>query len=212
MPKVEPFELHAEGYDAWFDEHVPAYLSELEAVRALLPPGAEGLEVGVGTGRFAGPLGIRTGVEPSGAMASIARRRGVDVRSGVAEALPCSDESFDFVLMVTVLCFLDDPRAALREARRVLRPGGSVVIAFIDAESRLGREYAREPRGVFFREAVFYTPAELTSLLEGAGFEALEFRQTLFGAPDTMQAPDEATPGYGEGSFVVVRASVTSHP
>lgn len=57
-PKTEPFILHHRRYDDWFERHRAAYLSELLAVRALLPWEGRGLEVGVGTGRFAGPWGF----------------------------------------------------------------------------------------------------------------------------------------------------------
>ena len=55
----------------------------------------EGLEVGVGTGRFAAPLGIHIGLEPSPAMAKLARARGVEVHSGVGENLPYEDDRFN---------------------------------------------------------------------------------------------------------------------
>jgi len=53
-----------------------------------------GLEVGVSTGRFAVPLGIRIGVEPANAMAEIARKRGIEVYDAKGEKLPFDDESF----------------------------------------------------------------------------------------------------------------------
>ena len=80
-------------------------------------------------------------------MAARARLLGIDVRAGVAEDLPFGDGAFDFVLMVTTICFLDDVPKAFREARRVIRPGGSIVIGFIDRESTLGKEYERGRSG-----------------------------------------------------------------
>ena len=62
---IEIFEQSAQEYDAWFDRHQAVYQSELLAVKAFLPTAGRGLEIGVGTGRFAGPLGIGTGVEPA---------------------------------------------------------------------------------------------------------------------------------------------------
>ena len=108
MPKIQPFERNVERYEAWFERHRFAYESELEAVRTLLPERGEGLEVGVGTGRFAGPLRVRVGVEPSRAMGRLAIDRGVEVWSGIAEELPCQDSSFDYLLMIATVCFLDD--------------------------------------------------------------------------------------------------------
>jgi len=102
---VRVCEQHAQEYDAWFEVHACAYESEVLAVRSLLPRVGTGLEVGVGTGRFALPLGITVGVEPTHAMASIARQRGIEVYESSAEELPFANESFDFVVMVTRYAF-----------------------------------------------------------------------------------------------------------
>lgn len=125
MNNIEIFEKHAAEYDLWFEENEAAYKSEILALRDPIPANGIGVEVGVGTGRFAEPLGIRIGVEPAKAMADRARQRGIEVYEARAEALPFQGESFDFVLMVTTICFLEKPLQALAEAKRVLRPGGA---------------------------------------------------------------------------------------
>ena len=76
-PKTAPFKSHHRRYEAWFRRHAAAYHSELLAVRALLPWQGLGLEIGVGTGRFAAPLGISVGLDPSGEMLAYAAERGV---------------------------------------------------------------------------------------------------------------------------------------
>jgi len=129
MPKTGSFETHTCRYEDWFEKNRDVYHAELEAVRELIPfTGAEGLEVGVGSGRFAVPLGIKSGVEPSEKMATIAEERGIRVYRDVAESLPFSDGDFDFVLMVTVICFVDDILKSFREAFRVLKPGGCIIV------------------------------------------------------------------------------------
>lgn len=207
MTETGPYERHAVPYDAWFARNRFAYESELDAVRALLPRGGAGVEIGVGTGRFAGELGIALGVEPAEPMGRIAQTRGIRVIAGVAEALPLRDGRFDFALMVTVLCFFVDPAAALREAHRVIRPGGSIVIAFLDRDSPLGKTYdERKAESLFYRQANFRSAREVEAMLGNAGFRAPVFRQTIFGGPDTMGQPDPVREGHGEGCFVVVRA------
>ncbi|HEQ72367.1 MAG TPA: class I SAM-dependent methyltransferase, partial [Spirochaetia bacterium] len=141
MARVGPFDTYTKRYDAWFERHRHEYESELAAVRQVLPKTGRGLEIGVGGGRFAVPLGIRTGVEPSAAMRALARERGVNVEDGVAERLPFVDGAFDFVLFVTTICFVDDIDAALREAARVVTAEGSVIVGFVDKESPLGQKY-----------------------------------------------------------------------
>ncbi|HSB34575.1 MAG TPA: class I SAM-dependent methyltransferase, partial [Nitrospirota bacterium] len=131
MPGIQTFDKHVNEYEQWFVDHPLAYVSELHAIRDLLPKRGSGVEIGVGTGRFAAPLGIKRGIEPSKPMAELARRKGIEVTFGVAEKLPFRDGEFDFALMVTTVCFLDDPDLAFHEAYRVLRYGSPLIIGFI---------------------------------------------------------------------------------
>jgi SAM-dependent methyltransferase len=206
MNAEDPFEQHVEQYEQWFTDHPLAYVSELHAIRELLPSG-NGLEIGVGTGRFAAPLGIRKGIEPARAMALLAEKKGIEVIRGVAEKLPLKDKEFDFALMVTTVCFLDDMALAFEEAYRVLRPGGAFVVGFVDRESPIGRQYLERKDGsVFYKNASFYSVDEMVLRLEQAGFGRFEFRQTLFGPLEELEEVEPVRQGYGQGSFVVVRA------
>jgi hypothetical protein len=58
IPSRRVFEDHAGDYDRWFDEHNDTYQAQLRMLRKALPDDGRGLEVGVGSGRFAVPLGI----------------------------------------------------------------------------------------------------------------------------------------------------------
>ncbi len=205
--KTAPFVSQHQDYDAWFEQHQAAYLSELLAVRALLPLGGRGLEIGVGTGRFAGPLGIEFGIDPVAEMLDHCQARNVTVARAMAEALPFTDACFDYVLTVTTLCFMNGVGLALQEAKRVLRPGGTIVIGFIDRESPLGQSYlARQTKSVFYRNARFFSASEVGCLLETTGFSDQVWRQTL-SAPIAQNSEIEpARPGTGCGAFLVVRA------
>jgi SAM-dependent methyltransferase len=207
MAKTAPFEDHLDRYEAWFEKNIFVYEAELRAINSLLPPAGKGLEIGVGSGLFAAPLGIRYGVEPSQAMIAKARERGIDVTYGVAEALPFGDAAFDFALMVTTVCFLDDMDAAFNQTNRVLKPGGTFVIGFVDKNSPLGKAYEQNKKqSVFYKEATFYAVDDLLSNLTKAGFGQFSFAQTVFGLPSDIPADELVKPGYGEGSFVVIKA------
>ena len=204
---VRIFEQHAREYDRWFEEHTYAYESEVLAVQSLLPRRGTGLEVGVGTGRFALPLGIKVGVEPAHAMASIARQRGIRVYEARAEELPFANESFDFVVMVTTICFLRDPLQALQETRRVLKPRGRVIIGMIDSDSPLGKAYeAKKSESTFYRYAHFYSVTQVIEWLTRLGFGTIKTCQTVFENPEEMAALEPVKDGYGEGGFVVIAA------
>ena len=207
MPRIEPFEKYSNEYNQWFDHHADLYKAELKAIRQLIPPtGAEGLEVGVGSGKFAVPLGIKVGVEPSEKMASKARSQGIDVHSGVAEELPFSDGQFDFVLMVTTICFVDDVPRSLREAFRVLKTHGFIIVGFVDRKSELGKQYCeKKENSRFYKDATLYSASEVLRYLEGSGFVITNVLQTLI--PGELH--ETILEGFGTGSFVVIKGIKT---
>jgi SAM-dependent methyltransferase len=205
MARTEPFDNHSSEYEAWFEDNHFAYLSELKAVRAQLPEKGRSVEIGVGTGRFAVPLGIDAGVEPSKRMRKIAERKGIQVVDGIGEDLPFEDAQFHVVLMVTTLCFLDDVATAFAEAYRILRSGGHFIIGFIDKDSRIGRLYLQnKEKSVFYKVATFYSVKEVVQLLRETGFKDFSFTQTIFRDLPEVTNIESTKSGFGEGSFVVV--------
>lgn len=202
MAKTEPFDRAPERYDSWFDRHPAAYRSELAAIRTLWPEEGPALEIGVGTGRFAAPLGITHAVDPSGPMRERAAERGITAVEGVAEDLPYPAERFARVLMTTTLCYLDDPAQAFAEAYRVLQPGGAFVVGFIDGSTALAtrlKQQADSEEDGFYTEARFHAADETEELLQASGFTELTARQTLFSDPEAMETPDPTRSGHGEG-------------
>jgi len=205
MPKINAFEKHSDAYDDWFEKNQEAYAAELKAVRQLLPTGeVKGLEIGVGSGKFAIPLGIKVGLEPSKQMARKAEKLGLEVHSGVAEALPFTTDQFDFVLMVTTICFVDDVVKSFQEALRVLVPGGCILVGFVDMESELGQQYLQNRhKSKFYKEATFFSSQEILDHLKVAGFGATEIKQTLIAG----DAEGIVLDGFGAGAFVVIKAT-----
>ncbi len=131
-----------------FDKQAPRYDKSMSRFETWLFAGnrewvcerAEGevLELAAGTARnlpfYASDVKL-TGVELSSEMAALGKRRAedlgreIDMRVGDAEALPFPDESFDAVVCTYGLCTIPDDAAAIREAKRVLRPGGKILLA-----------------------------------------------------------------------------------
>ena len=193
--KIGSFEENAGEYDGWFAGNRFAYESELRAVGMLLPRSGAGVEIGVGTGRFAGRLGIRLGVEPSKSMRAIARDRGITVVGGTAEALPFRDGRFDFAAMVTVLCFFDDPDAALLESYRVLKPSGSLVIAIY----RPGQPPGEEVRRAENRKRLLPAGDVLFGRRSCRDAEASGFPDARFPPDDLRRAGRDGRHGSGAG-------------
>ncbi len=206
MVNVEPFDELTQEYDSWFEKNHFVYLSELQAVREQFPAPGSGIEIGVGTGRFAAPLGIDFGIEPSHNMCLIARGRGVMAVRGAGEALPFKDAEFDTALMVTTLCFLEDVPRAFAETYRILKPGGCLIVGFVDKDSFLGRFYEQhKDESPFYRIATFYGVEEVRRLLKQTGYRDLAFKQTIFKELSSINEIEPVQEGHGLGSFVVAK-------
>ena len=140
-------------------------------------------------------------------MAEISRLKGIDVIDGVAENLPCRDNSFDFALMVTTICFVDDALKSLQEIYRILKPGGFCIIGFVDKDSSIGKLYEKNRQmSRFYKEATFFSAKEVIELLKKAGFNKIKCCQTLFG-DNIEDVQTSIKKGYGDGAFIALRAN-----
>ncbi|OHC84728.1 MAG: methyltransferase type 11 [Sphingobacteriia bacterium RIFOXYD2_FULL_35_12] len=201
------FDQNTLEYDQWFEKHSAVYQSEILAIQQAIPQNKKGIEIGVGTGRFAEPLKIKFGVEPSENMAKFAEQRGIKVYRAFAENLPIDNATFDFVLMVTTVCFLSDIPKAFSEVHRILKPNGEIILAIIDKNSELGRKYEKEKSSnKFYSNAHFHSTEELTALLQQSRFQNFQYWQTLTSLKENeIEKPEK---GYGQGSFVVIKANI----
>jgi len=151
------------------------------AVAALSPQAGEDiLEVGFGPGDGlaavlrAAPGCRLSGIDHSGAMASLARRRNrrifrgnqPDLRTGSVVELPWADSSFDKILAVNVAYFFDPEGRAVGELRRVLKPGGRLVLYVTDRATMLRWRFAGEETHRTYDEQ------DLRTMLMQAGFPA----------------------------------------
>ena len=128
----------ARGYEQFF---VPAIFHQWPSIMvatAGINDADDVLDVGCGTGVFARKVarqldnsGSITGIDLSESMLGVAREvcPGVDFRQGSVTSLPFEDASFDVVASSFMLMFVPEPARAVREMRRVLRPGGRLVVS-----------------------------------------------------------------------------------
>jgi len=210
MPKTAPFDNYPGEYDNWFVTNKYAFQSELIAIKKVLPSGGEGIEIGVGSGIFAEPLGITEGIEPSRAMREKAMQKNIKAIDAVAENLPYPDRSIDFALMITTICFVDDVNKSFDEAYRILKDNGSLIIGFVDKNSPIGKIYLEHKNeSIFYKDAIFYGTEDLYDNLNTAGFEIENTFQTVFGQIDKIKNVQDVLEGYGQGSFIVIKAKKT---
>jgi ubiquinone/menaquinone biosynthesis C-methylase UbiE len=156
------------------------------------------LEVAVGTGRNLPlyPPGVTiTGVELSPAMLALARRRAADhgveadLREADAQALPFDDASFDTAVCTLSLCTIPGPAATIAEMRRVLRPGG-LLLLLDHIGSNWWPIWAVQwlAEQVTARGAGEYQTRRQLPLVRAAGFEILETMRNKAGTVERIAA------------------------
>jgi len=165
---------------------------ERELLLALLPPEWTVADLGCGTGALTQALATRVrrvvGVDQSAAMLRVARRfagrlGNVDLHQAGLEALPLADRSCDAALLVLALAYVPDPEPVLREAARILRPGGRLVVvdAMLHGDEALRRRLGQVRPGL--------DPGPLVGLLGALGLSEAGARWPLPGAPQP-KGPD----------------------
>jgi SAM-dependent methyltransferase len=174
------WEDRAAGWIAWARTPDHGTYSEFGDLffELLPPPGGRALEVGCGEGRVCRDLRARghdvTGLDASPTLVAAAAEldpAGVYV-VGAAEALPYADETFDLVVAYNSLMDVDDMPAAVREAARVLAPGGRLCICVTHPFREAGAYPSREPGVPFVMEQAYLDEGsyELTTERDGLTF------------------------------------------
>lgn len=188
-PQVAVFDKNVKEYDKWFVNNPSEMLFkiELKAIKEIMGRKKQyrSLEIGVGTGQFAKKLGITFGVDPSINALKEAQKRGVFTIQGIAENLPFQNDAFSLALMIVTLCYVREPLTSIKEAYRVLSPGGQFITCFIEKNSPWGKFYIKQKKKKhkFYGPAKFYTLDKVKEWLEKSGFGVKKIVWTLSQAP-----------------------------
>jgi SAM-dependent methyltransferase len=185
------------------DRQTPTYDAALR--RTGLEPGQRVLDVGCGVGAFLRLVvergGVAHGLDAAAALIELARERlpEADLRIGEMEDLPWPDDSFDLVTGFNSFFFADDMVAALREARRVARPGARVVIQVWGAHERCDLEAMKQVARPFLPPRPAGAPPD-PDLSQPGALDALARRAGLtpeseFDTSWTLEFPDAETLG-----------------
>ncbi len=216
------FDREPSSYDNWYKTTLGKHVDEVETRCAfnLLQPqnGLKILDVGCGTGNFSIKLArmgcIVTGVDISDGMLQIARNK-ASAENLTAKFLTmdiCSleieDESFDAVISMAALEFIEKPLKAIDEMFRVLKPGGHLLAGTINRDSSWGKLYIKQGqknRSVF-ANANFWTMKELSELRPK---EIVSSAECLFVPPDIEgttigEEKEQEFASKGKGGFICI--------
>jgi SAM-dependent methyltransferase len=128
---------------------------------------------------------LPAGVDLSQHAVDACRKLGFRAQTGALGALPFADGEFSVVIMKHVLEHTPDPRAALRDVRRILRPGGAVFIAVPDGDYHKALRHPQTcrfflPRAGGREHFVYYTPATLAKLIGQEGFTVVQVHPAMW--------------------------------
>jgi SAM-dependent methyltransferase len=209
----------AEIYDRVF---VPAMTGEWSASAvALASPlaGERVLDVACGTGiltrlvaGIVGPTGRVIGLDHNSEMLAVARKGALEPTSGPIEwregdagAMPFQDESFGVVFCAFGLMFFPDRMAALKEMRRVLKPGGRLALIVWGSISKSPgqmamkkswkRHFGEDDAGLFDQQHSLGDPAAVLALIDTAGFTETAAEPAI--GVVRLPSPEDLARGYG---------------
>ncbi len=220
---IDVFNAYAEYYDSWYNQLLGKYIISVEtmALLKLLPHKGLGLEIGCGTGVFSIEVYRRIKnfedvlcFDPAYNMLKKAKSRGLSCIGGIIEKLPFKKRVFDFIFMITVLEFLENPLKGLFSVRSILKKNGYFIVMFLNKNSSWGRYYRElakkgEP---ILSLAKIYDFNSIERMLKESGFSIDKVLGVLDFSP--LESPPSkiyvVKDNYMECGAIFIRAKVTS--
>ncbi len=220
------FDEYAATYDAWFLDNPNVLESEVRLVASTLRNAGRVLSVGCGSGLFEKimrdefGITVTDGVEPSPAMAEIARKRGMDVTEATAEEFDYPAGEYDTILFNGSPSYITDLDTVLSKVYAALKPGGRVVLVDVPKESTYGLMYnLAKALGTWDHPLLegayppnpypieFVNVANWRTTAEKIAFRNIESAQTLTTHPLYSDlAAEEPVPGHDRGDYVALTA------
>ncbi len=196
---MKNFSFLAPTYDEWYKTPLGSLCDKLEkdAVFSLadVKDGELVLDVSCGTGNYSLELkrrGARViGLDISSEMLSIAKEKSereglkIDFIRADAAMPPFKNNSFDLITSILILEFADKPDKMIEEWKNLFKPGGRIVIGFLNRYSlwALKRKLKAVFKESIWRKAKFYSADEMQKLLSDAGLRSIESREVIYFPP-----------------------------
>ncbi len=226
------FDEYSSKYDEWFLKNLNVLASEAALLAYFLAEPGKAFSVGCGTGLFEAILiqeygiVIEEGLEPSEAMAEVARKRGKKVAIGTAEEYEYGSELYDTIIFNGSPSYISDLKLAFQKSYTALKKGGKIVVLDVPKESSYALLYnlAKETgswehpslEGIkppnpypieFVSGANWRSTPEKVEILKVVGFTDFQFAQTLTKHPlYSDKEIEQPSPGYDKGDYVAICA------
>lgn len=160
------FEKNLHEYEKWYEKNKTIFSLEIKAIKKLLgnKKTKKTLEIGAGSGRFTKALKITHAIDPSKKLVDFISKNGVNAIKAFGEKIPFRDNEFDAVFIIFSLEFVKRPKKVLKEAKRVLKNRGILILSLVNGKSV-------DKNSKFYKRARFFKEKEIFKLINEIGFK-----------------------------------------